>query len=195
MKIKTRHPHTTLVALTFLSSVAFSETPAPETSAPSVTPAIPIKAKAPEPPTSIDCQYKLPKDTKTVDQATLSTWAENAAIQSFHFNAEKIKAELDTLKNCYTKQGWRAFNDAMEASGNLKAIETHALSVTSSVSGQTSIENTKENQWKAAVPLKVIYQNKDKQLLQSLDVSLLIALDNSGSLGIMQIIAVPQKTA
>jgi hypothetical protein len=145
-------------------------------------------------PAPIDCQYQLAKDTDAVEQKLLSTWAENAAIQSFQFNAENLKTELNALKNCYTAQGWKGFNEALKTSGNLEAIKNNQLTVTSKISGVTQIQNIKEKQWKVSVPLKVTYQNKDKELLQTLDVSLLIALNKSGTLGIMQVIAVPEQS-
>ncbi len=164
--------------------------------------ATPDTIKAPAPKTmpsteaspDINCQYKLPSDTSTLTQPLLSTWAENAAIQSFQFNAESIQAELNALKACYTEQGWKGFNEALETSGNLEAIKKNKLSVTSRVNGTATIQNMKETQWKASVPLKVVYQNKDKKLQQTLNVELLVAFNKkAGTLGIMQVIAVPEK--
>jgi hypothetical protein len=175
------------LSLIFLPLFCFAETDAQTTVKADAKPAATTTV-----PAAINCQYKLAKDTETVAQTVLSKWAENAAVQSFQFNAANIKNELGALKNCYTEQGWKGFNDALKASGNLDAIEKNQLTVTSQISGTTTIQNIKEKQWKASVPLKVTYQNKDKQLLQTLDVSLLIALNQSGSLGIMQVIAVPK---
>ncbi len=165
-----------------------------------IVPAICLAEAAPAPtppastPPAIDCQYKLSENTDTVEQTLLSTWAENAAVQSFQFNPKNLKTELDTLKHCYTEQGWKGFNEALKTSGNLEAIEKNQLTVTSRVSGTAKVQNIKEKQWKISVPLKVTYQNKDKQLLQSLNVELLIALNKkSGTFGIMQVIAVPEQ--
>jgi hypothetical protein len=178
-----------LICLTLIPTLGLADTvPAP------------IKAAqleptpAPATPAAIDCQYKLPAGTSAVEQPLLSTWAENAAVQSFQFNSENLKTELDALKNCYTEQGWKGFNEALKTSGNLEAIKKNNLTVTSRVNGTASIQNIKEKQWKASVPLNVVYQNKDKQLLQILNVELLVALNKkAGTLGIMQVIAVPEK--
>lgn len=173
-----------LMLLTCSPVICFSDTaPAPKAPAPAAETA----------PAVINCEYKLAKNSTTVEQPLLSTWAQNAAIQSFQFNAKNLKTELDALKSCYTKQGWTAFNEALKTSGNLEAIEKNQLVVTSKISGTPNIQNIKDKQWKVSIPLKVTYQNKEKQVLQTLNVELLISLNKSGSLGIMQIIAVPKQ--
>ncbi|NCT57073.1 MAG: hypothetical protein GW760_05100 [Legionella sp.] len=148
---------------------------------------------APPAPAAINCEYKIPEETGSIEQTLITTWAKKALVQSFQFAPEKINNELEALKSCYTEQGWIAFNEALKTSGNLEAIRTNNLNVSSEVDGEIHVENIKDKQWKVSMPLKVTYQNKDKQLLQTLNVNLLIALKKSGSLGIMQVIAAPQK--
>lgn len=155
----------------------------------------PAKSAAPPPaPAVINCQYQLPKETEAVEQTLVTTWAEKALIQSFQFAPENINTELEALKSCYTEQGWKAFNEALKTSGNLEAIRTNNLNVTSKIDGKIQIQDVKNKQWKVSMPLKVTYQNKEKQLLQVLNVDLLVALKKSGSFGIMQVIAVPQSS-
>lgn len=143
-------------------------------------------------PQVIDCNYKLEKDT-SIDQSLLTTWASRAAKQSFSFTPENLNNEMEGLKKCFTGPGWKAFNDALNASGNLTAIRQSGLTVTSEIAGTTKVNTVKEDQWKVTVPLKVTYQNKDKELVQNLDVDLLIRADKPGSFGIMQVIAVPKQ--
>lgn len=168
-----------------------TEQPPAENSAPKTTVAKP-EASAAATPVVINCDYKLPSD-KTADQTLLSTWGERAAVQSFSFKPDALDAELEALQKCYTKSGWKAFNEALKTSGNLEAIRTNKLVVTSEVKGQAQVKGVKENQWKVSVPLQVTYQNQEKQLVQNLDVDLLVALNKSGMLGIMQVIAVPKQ--
>ena len=144
-------------------------------------------------PAVINCQYQIPKGTETIEQTLVTTWTEKALVQSFQFIPENINTELEALKSCYTDQGWKAFNEALKTSGNLEAIRTNSLNVTSKIDGKVLVQNVKEKQWKVSMPLKVTYQNKDKQLLQALNVDVLVALKKSGSFGIMQVIAVPQQ--
>lgn len=184
------------IGLSFLPIFCFADvtTSKPGENTPKTTASELTSANPPITPAPIDCQYKLVKEANTVEQTLLSTWAKNAAIQSFQFNPENLNTELEALKKCYTEQGWKAFNEALKTSGNLDAIRNNQLTVTSQASGTPDVQNVKEMQWKVSIPLKVTYENKEKQLIQTLKVNLLIALNKkSGSLGIMQIIAVPQE--
>ena len=158
------------------------------------TPTEALVPAAPPAPAEINCQYKLPEDTASVEQSVITTWAEKALVQSFQFVPENMSTELEALKSCYTDQGWKAFNEALKTSGNLEAIRSNNLNVTSKIAGEIHVENIKEKQWKVSMPLKVTYQNKEKHLLQALNVDLLIALKKSGSFGIMQVIAAPEQS-
>lgn len=182
------------------TTTAVTPTPVAETPTPVADPANPpVEATtvtptpvAPAPtPQVVNCDYKLADDA-TVDQPLLSTWAERAAVQSFTFKPSDLETELTALQKCYTGPGWKAFNEALKTSGNLEAIRSNNLTVSSEISGTAKVDNVKDNQWKVSVPLKVTYQNQEKQLLQALDVDLLIAREKSGKLGIMQVIAVPK---
>ncbi len=143
----------------------------------------------------INCEYPIPADVVTVDNALLSTWATKAAVQSFDFNAPNMDSQLGLLKLCYTTQGWQGFMDALTKSGNVDAIKLQNLTVSSQVDGNITINPVKENQWKIAVPLHVVYQNDKERLTQLLSIELLVGRNASGTLGIMQIIATPREAA
>jgi len=171
--------------LALIPTLSFAEE---EVAKPTETPVL----AAPSAPAVINCQYQLPKDTASVEQALITTWAEKALVQSFQFGPENMNIQLEALKSCYTDQGWTAFNEALKTSGNLEAIRSNNLNVTSKIAGEIHVENIKDKQWKVSMPLKVTYENKEKHLLQTLNVDLLIALKKSGSFGIMQVIAAPE---
>lgn len=156
------------------------------TTAPATTPA--------QQPVVINCKYHIPAETTTIDQSLISTWAGKAAVQSFDFNPAAIDTELTELKNCYTDQGWQGFNEALQKSGNIEAIKSQHLTVSSLVDGEVKIIPVKDNQWKATVPLQVVYQNDKEKLTQLLTLDLLIGRKISGDLGIMQMIAIPRQT-
>ena len=165
-----------------------------KTETPEKAPAKTEEATTPESPIAINCSYKVPKDMSTIDPTLIKQWAEHAAIQSFQFDPTNLKSELAALKDCYTDQGWKAFNEALKTSGNLEAIQSNNLKVTSKIRGTSNVQDVKEKQWKVSIPMDVSYKNKEKQLLQSLNVDLLISLQKSGLFGIMQVIAVPKQT-
>ena len=179
--------------VTVLSTTAHADTMAqsakPATTQPSV--AVPI---TPQVPAVIDCKYHIPADTKSIDDATLSSWVSKAAIQSFNFNPASIDQELTDLKLCYTDAGWLGFNDALQKSGNINAIKTQHLTVSSQTDGNIKLSSLKDNQWKATVPLQVVYQNDKQKITQLLDIEVLVGRKPAGDLGILQMIATPRPT-
>ena len=179
------------------ASQAPSETPNTQPTAPTNT-SEPTNATAPtsvSTATTIDCNYHTPAEMKALDTTLIMQWAEKAAQQTFAFDPSALDVQLNGLKACYTEQGWQSFNDALVKSGNLNAIKTENLTVSSVIDGQSSISSVKENQWKVAIPLQVVYQNGKEKVLQPLTINLVVGRKVTGDLGIMQIIAMPRQAA
>lgn len=153
---------------------------------PSVNPAAPA---AP-----INCEYKIPPETKTIDQSLVMKWAMKAVTQAFDFNPNNLDAQLQKLQPCFTEQGWTGFNTALQKSGNLEAIKSQKLTVSSQVDGQVVVTEAKDNQWKINLPLQVVYQNDKEKVTQLLSVDLTIGRKLTGDLGITQMIAAPRGT-
>ncbi|KTC86320.1 DotI/IcmL family type IV secretion protein [Legionella brunensis] len=144
------------------------------------------------PPKPIDCNYHIPASTTKIDQALVMKWAEKATAQSFDFDYTTMDTQLAALKACYTDLGWQGFTDALQKSGNLNAIKSQQLMVSSMINGAGQISEVKDNQWKISLPLQVVYQNNKEKLTQSLTINLVIGRKISGDLGIMQMIAIPR---
>ena len=177
-----------------IKPIMATPTAAPTAAAPTAAgPVKPTDLATPASPQVIDCKYRLPAETSNIEETLVSTWAQKAASQSFDFNPATIDEELTTLKTCYTDQGWQGFNDALQKSGNISAIKSQHLTVSSQVDGEITINTVKDNQWKVTVPLQVVYQNDKEKLTQLLAVDLVIGRKISGDLGIMQMIATPRK--
>ncbi len=162
--------------------------------APKTPPVAPITPPAPATTPVINCDYPIAASITTIDESVLKMWAEKAALQTFDFTPADIDAQLLKLKPCFTDQGWLGFNDAINKSGNIKAIKTQSLNVSGQKTGEIKIDKVKENQWKVTLPIQVVYQNSKERLTQNLSVEMLIGRKQSGNLGMMQIIAVPQDT-
>ena len=164
-------------------------TPSPMTQP---APTIPPTASQPLVTVAINCDYKIPAQTKTIDQTLILAWSQHAAIQAFQFDPNTVDAQLQKLQNCFTEQGWVGFNSALQKSGNIDAIKAQKLNVISNLDGTAQMTESKDNQWKVAVPLKVLYQNDKEQVNQLLNVNLTIGRKVNGDLGIMQVIAMPR---
>jgi len=169
-------------------------TPSP---APTLTPgASTTPASPPSPDTqALNCQYHIPANTTNIDNQLVSDWGTQAIIQSFDFSPDSLPTELASLQNCFTDQGWKGFNDALNKSGNIAAIKTQRLTVSSQADGKSMISLIKDNQWKLTLPLQVVYQNDKQKFTQVLAVDVLIGRKMNGDLGIMQMIATPKPAA
>lgn len=179
-------------ATTPASATVNSPTKMPNTT---TTPATtPSSIPTPQATPVIDCKYRIPAETTTIENNLISTWAGKAVVQSFSFNPATVDDDLTEMKNCYTEQGWQGFNDALQKSGNIEAIKSQHLTVSSQIDGDVAVAAVKDNQWKVTVPLQVVYQNDKEKLTQVLTVDLLIGRKISGDLGIMQMIATPRQT-
>lgn len=149
---------------------------------------------APAPAPVINCDYKIPPQVKTVDQALVLTWSQNAVKQAFSFDPASLDAQMQKLQACFTEQGWTGFSTALQKSGNIQAIKAQQLTVTSQIEGMTLVNEAKDNQWKLTVPVMVIYQNEKEKVSQLLSVDLTVNRKPNGDLGITQMIAAPRGT-
>jgi hypothetical protein len=140
----------------------------------------------------INCDYKIPATTKNIEQSLVLTWSEKAATQAFDFDPTNLDSQMQKLKTCFTEQGWTGFSSALEKSGNLEAIKTQKLTVSSQLDGQAQVTEAKDNQWKVTLPLQVVYQNDKEKVTQLLNVNLTVGRKISGDLGIAQMIATPR---
>ncbi|TAL62446.1 MAG: type IV secretion protein IcmL [Legionella sp.] len=140
----------------------------------------------------INCDYHIPAQTKQVDQSVVITWSEQAALQAFDFDPNLIDSQLQKLKTCFTDQGWTSFDSALQKSGNVEAIKSQHLMVSSQVDGQVQVVESNNNQWKLTLPLQVVYQNDKEKVTQLLNINLTVGRKITGDLGIMQMVAAPR---
>ena len=140
----------------------------------------------------INCDYKIPASTKTIEQSVILTWSEKAVTQAFDFDPVSVDNQVQKLKACFTDQGWMGFNSALGKSGNVEAIKSQKLTVSSQLDGQAQVTEAKDNQWKLILPLHVVYQNDKEKVTQLLNVNLTVGRKMNGDLGIVQMIATPK---
>lgn len=143
---------------------------------------------------AINCDFKIPAETKKLDQALVLNWSEKATLQSFDFSPTLVDTQIQKLQPCFTEQGWIGFNSALQKSGNIEAIKTQQLTVSSQIDGQTQITDLQNNKWQVNLPLQVVYQNDKEKVTQLLSINLTVGRKTTGDLGIIQIIATPRGT-
>lgn len=138
---------------------------------------------------AISCNYKISVEATHIDQALVLSWAEYAAMQSFSFNSASIDTQLQQLQSCFTETGWTEFQAAMYKSGNIEAIKTLQLTMSSEIVGHAQLLEVKDNQWKITLPLKVLYQSDKGKVVQLVNINLTVGRKITGELGIMRMIA------
>jgi hypothetical protein len=141
----------------------------------------------------INCDTRISPEAMNIEQDFILSWAEYAVTHSFYFNLASLDAQLQKLQSCYTKKGWIGFTAALQKSGNLDAIKTHNLTVSSKLDGLAQLIEAKDNQWKIILPLKVVYQNDKEEETHFLNIYLTIGWRNALGLGITQMIATPRS--
>lgn len=155
----------------------------------------PVSSNTPTTPSVIDCNYHIGAEKTKIDQSLVMLWAQKAIQQTFTLDPDKMDTQLETLKACFTEQGWKSYIDAFKKSGNIDAIKAHKLNVSSLIGGQVTITQVKDNQWKVVIPLDVVYQNTQEKISQTLTINLVVSRKVSGDLGIIQVVAAPRQTA
>jgi len=135
-------------------------------------------------PQVINCDYKIGADVKTIDNSLILSWSEKAATQAFDFEPNALDGQMQKLQACFTEQGWTSFSTALEKSGNLDAIKSQKLTVSSILDGTAQITEATNNQWKVTLPLQVVYQNDKEKVTQLLNVYLTVGRKMTGDLGI-----------
>lgn len=143
-------------------------------------------------PGVMNCNYKIPLETKKVEQNIVLDWSKNAVIQAFSFKAEALDDQIKKLQACFTEQGWTGFNNALQKSGNIEAIKSQKLSLNSQLDGLALVTEVKDAQWKLSIPIVVEYQNDKEKVSQLLSIDLTVNRKASGDLGISQMIASPR---
>lgn len=181
---------TTLIALTSTPMHAESTQPQANTATPntSVSPSTALKTTT----VVMNCDYKIPADTKKIDPSTVSSWSEKAVIQSFDLDHNTVDNQMQQLQACFTEQGWEGFTVALQKSGNMDAIKSQKLNVSSQIDGKIDVTESKENQWTVLLPVQVVYQNEKEKVTQLLSVNLTVGRKKTGELGIMQMVATPR---
>ncbi|WP_051131810.1 DotI/IcmL family type IV secretion protein [Legionella tunisiensis] len=146
-------------------------------------------------PAVINCDYNISTGTTSLDQAFVLSWAEYAAMQSFRFNSESIDTQLQQLQSCFTEEGWIEFKTAMYKSGNIEAIKTLQLTMSSEINGHAQLLESNNNQWKITLPLKVLYQSDKGKVGQIININLTVGRKITGDLGIRRMVATLDDTA
>lgn len=152
-------------------------------------------------PAAIDCNYSFSGPASDISSETIIQWANHAVVQTFSYDFQNYDQQFQELKRCYTSTGWDSFTEAMKLSNNLKATQEEHLFVSSAINGQSQLSSQRVDDqqavWVVRIPLKVTYQNQDREVSQDMyvDVTMKTIYGVPTRLGINQIISSPKTDA
>lgn len=152
--------------------------------------------------TSIDGRITplQPLDRPNQSKAALLQWANQAAIAAYTFNFVNYRAELQAASAFFTPNGWNGFQQALNATNNLKAVVAKKLVVSAVATGAPVIlnEGVQPNGryfWRMQMPMLTTYQSASEISQQSVMVTMTIVrvstLDSERGIGIDQFVAAP----
>lgn len=83
----------------------------------------------------------------------------------------------------------------MYKSGNIEAIKTLQITMSSEIARGAQLLEAKGNQWKIELPLKVLYQSDKGKAVQLVNINLIVNRKITGELGIRRMIATLSDTS
>jgi len=105
----------------------------------------------------------------------VEAFAKSTAVAAFTYNFIDYKQQFAALKSHFSPQGFRAFQHALKASGNIEAVVKQEMTVSAAVFGKTNVSQLSgEQRWQVIVPINVSYITPEEIKQQTLFVELVI---------------------
>jgi hypothetical protein len=86
-----------------------------------------IHAYAEDVASSINCQYHIAEGTQQIDPTLITKWAENATLQAFDYDFNTVDKSLDSLKSCFTDEGWASYSEALKKIWQYRGCKSSAF--------------------------------------------------------------------
>lgn len=113
-----------------------------------------------------------------IHQATLLTWANEAAVAAYTFNFVNYDTQFQSISNYFTPEGWKAFHDQLTQSYIFKFMKDKKLIITAVTSKAPIILKqgvvNGHYSWRVQMPLLVIYQSATEWMHETLMVTMVI---------------------
>jgi hypothetical protein len=134
--------------------------------------------------------------------ASISVWANTAAVDIFSYNYSNIDARFNAISRYFTLDQWKSYSAQIKASGAFDNVKKLKMLVGAVATGPVEIIHQGvvkgSYQWTVKVPLLVVYTTADKKAQQQLNVEMVIARQpdyiNASGLAINQFSAAEANT-
>lgn len=136
-------------------------------------------------------------DEPTLSTSQVLTWVTNAVTKSYTFSFANYRSELQSSRDLFTAEGWEGFQQALQESGNLRAVIDNKFVTTAAPRGAPVVVGegyvNGAYAWRIELPVLVTYQSGNTRNTQDLLVTAVVVrrseLEHPQGVGIAQIIA------
>ncbi|MEI8054397.1 MAG: type IVB secretion system apparatus protein IcmL/DotI [bacterium] len=121
----------------------------------------------------------FPLSEAMLSPGELLQWAHRAAISAYTYNFVNYRDAMQQLQNQFTADGWRYYEDALQAARTLEMVIAKKLVVSAVATGTPVILDqaviSGRYSWKVQIPLLVTYQSPNEQTQQAMVVTIIIS--------------------
>lgn len=126
----------------------------------------------------------IPLDEPNLSREAVSQWAVNAITESYTMDYVNFRTQVaKSGREYFTDKGSEQFKEALKASGNLEALLTRRMVISTIVTSTPIINSEGLNNgtyaWQVDVPIRVTYQNSENKATQELLAKLLIVREST----------------
>ncbi len=114
------------------------------------------------------------------DNPQLAVWVNEAIVATYTFNYKNYLTRQTEIAVYFTAKGWMAYSSALIASKLPEAVKKNAYDVNAVATMPPSIKIIGNNNWRAIMPLLVVYKNPQYQQKQTLEVTMEFTTAPSG---------------
>lgn len=108
----------------------------------------------------------------TPDKTQVAVWANEAIVATWTFDYAHFLDQQRAIAKFYTAKSWIDYSNAFNDSGLPEKIKNNQYAVTAVATWPPEITALQPGQWKAVMPLLVVYQNAESRQKQNLNVSI-----------------------
>lgn len=147
------------------------------------------------------CEKQIPLNLPNMSAIDLLVLANQAAVSAFTYNFVNYRKQLANAAHYFTPDGWKAFQSALDQSGNLKQVIAKKLVVSAVATGAPIIVRQgvigNRYTWRIELPLLVSYQNANEKYQHHLMITMVLQRTQKfvghDGVGVQQFIAHPIK--
>ena len=107
-----------------------------------------------------------------MDDAQMSVWVNEAIVSTYTYTYSNQLSRQKQMAAYFTAGGWIAYSKALSASNLPESVNKNKYTVSAVATMPPEISKMADHQWKAVMPLLVLYKNPNHQQTQTLNVAL-----------------------